>query len=37
MDQYNEKLVPPEVVAEAEAAKQKIIRGEIVVPDAMSK
>ncbi|MBC7909377.1 MAG: BMP family ABC transporter substrate-binding protein [Pyrinomonadaceae bacterium] len=35
MDQYNEKLVPPEVITEVEAAKQKIINGEIKVKDAM--
>ncbi len=37
MDQYNEKLVPPEVLAEVEAAKQRIIRGEIKVTDAMAQ
>ena len=36
MDQYNEKLVPPQVIAEVEAAKQKIIKGEIKVTDAMA-
>ncbi len=29
MDQYNEKLIAPEVLKEVEAAKQKIIKGEI--------
>jgi basic membrane protein A len=36
MDQYNAKLIPPEVIAEVEAAKQKIIHGEIKVTDAMA-
>lgn len=35
MDQYNEKLVPPDVIQEVEAAKQKIVAGEIKVTDAM--
>ncbi len=37
MDQYNAKLVPPQVIAEVEAAKAKIIRGEIKVTDAMQQ
>jgi basic membrane protein A len=37
LDQYNEKLIPKSVIAEVEAAKQKIIRGEIKVTDAMAK
>jgi len=37
MDQYNEKLIDPEVLKEVEAAKQKIIKGEIQVTDAMAK
>jgi basic membrane protein A and related proteins len=37
MDQYNEKLVPPKVIAEVEAAKQEIIRGKIKVTDAMAQ
>lgn len=37
MDQYNEALVPKEVIAEVEAAKQRIIRGEIKVTDAMAQ
>jgi basic membrane protein A len=37
MDQYNEKLVPPEVITEVEAARQKIINGQIQVTDAMAK
>jgi basic membrane protein A len=37
VDQYNEKLIPPQVIQEVEAAKQKIIRGEIQVTDAMLK
>jgi basic membrane protein A len=36
-DQYNQDLIPPEVKAEAEAAKQKIISGQIQVTDAMEK
>jgi basic membrane protein A len=37
MDQYNEKLIPKAVLAEVEAAKAKIIRGEIKVTDAMAQ
>lgn len=37
MDQYNQKLIPPEAVQEVEAAKQKIINGQIKVTDAMAK
>ena len=37
MDQYNEKLVSPAVLAEVEAAKARIIRGEIKVTDAMAQ
>ncbi|HXT22394.1 MAG TPA: BMP family ABC transporter substrate-binding protein [Thermoanaerobaculia bacterium] len=37
MDQYNEKLVPKDVLAEVEAAKARIIRGEIKVTDAMAQ
>ncbi|HEV8579758.1 MAG TPA: BMP family ABC transporter substrate-binding protein [Thermoanaerobaculia bacterium] len=37
MDQYNAKLIPPEVIREVEAAKARIIRGEIKVTDAMAK
>ena len=37
MDQHNEKLIDPEVLKEVEAAKQKIIKGEIEVTDAMAK
>ncbi|HEX9944159.1 MAG TPA: BMP family ABC transporter substrate-binding protein [Thermoanaerobaculia bacterium] len=37
MDRYNEKLVPPDVIREVEAAKTKIIKGEIKVTDAMAK
>lgn len=37
MDQYNEKLVPKDVIAEVEAAKAKIIAGEITVTDAMAQ
>jgi basic membrane protein A len=37
MDQYNAKLVPPAVIAEVEAAKRKIIHGQIKVTDAMAQ
>ncbi|HEV8629897.1 MAG TPA: BMP family ABC transporter substrate-binding protein [Thermoanaerobaculia bacterium] len=37
MDQYNAKLIPPAVLVEVEAAKAKIIRGEIKVTDAMAQ
>lgn len=37
MDQYNQNLVSPDTVKEVEAAKQKIINGEIKVTDAMAK
>lgn len=37
LDQYNKSLIPAEVLAEAEAAKKKIIAGEIKVTDAMAK
>lgn len=37
MDQYNEKLVPKDVIAEVEAAKARIIQGEIKVTDAMAQ
>jgi len=37
LDQYNEKLIPKAVLREVEAAKQKIIRGQIKVTDAMAK
>jgi len=37
MDQYNEKLIPPDVLRQVEEAKAKIIRGEIKVTDAMAK
>ena len=37
MDSYNEKLIPKSVIAEVEAAKQKIIRGQIKVTDAMAQ
>ena len=36
MDQHNEKLVSPEVRAEVDAARQKIIDGKIQVTDAMA-
>ncbi|HJU53510.1 MAG TPA: BMP family ABC transporter substrate-binding protein [Pyrinomonadaceae bacterium] len=37
LDQYNEKLIPPEALQKVEEAKQKIINGEIKVTDAMAK
>jgi basic membrane protein A len=37
MDKFNESLVPPEVLLEVEAAKQKIMNGQIQVTDAMAK
>jgi len=37
VDQYNEKLIPPDVIAKVEEAKQKIISGQIQVTDAMAK
>jgi len=36
LDQYNEKLVTPEMKAKVEAAKADIISGKIVVHDYMS-
>jgi basic membrane protein A len=35
MDEFNQKLITPEAIAEAETAKKKIIAGEIKVRDAM--
>ncbi|HVF48868.1 MAG TPA: BMP family ABC transporter substrate-binding protein [Pyrinomonadaceae bacterium] len=37
MDKYNEQLVQPDWLQEVEAAKQKIISGQIQVTDAMAK
>ena len=37
VDEYNRALIPAEVIREVEAAKQKIIGGEIQVTDAMAK
>jgi basic membrane protein A len=37
LDQYNQPLLDPSVLQEVEAARQKIIRGEIQVTDAMTK
>ncbi|HYY56176.1 MAG TPA: BMP family ABC transporter substrate-binding protein [Pyrinomonadaceae bacterium] len=37
MDQYNRDLIPPDVLQEVEAARQKIIDGQIEVTDAMAK
>jgi basic membrane protein A and related proteins len=37
MDQNNQELITPEAIKQAEEAKQKIIRGEIKVTDAMLK
>lgn len=37
LDQYNEKLISPDVLKEVDEAKQKIISGQIQVTDAMAK
>ncbi|HEV2914596.1 MAG TPA: BMP family ABC transporter substrate-binding protein [Pyrinomonadaceae bacterium] len=37
MDQYNRDLLPADVLQEVEAARQKIISGQIEVTDAMAK
>ncbi|MDQ3253996.1 MAG: BMP family ABC transporter substrate-binding protein [Acidobacteriota bacterium] len=37
LDKYNAALIPPAVLSEVEAAKQKIINGQIEVTDAMTK
>jgi basic membrane protein A len=37
LDQYNQSLIDPSVLQEVEAARQKIIKGEIQVTDAMAK
>jgi basic membrane protein A len=37
MDQFNQSLIRPDVIQQAEEAKQRIIRGEIKVTDAMLK
>ena len=37
IDQYNKDLITPEMIQEAEAAKKKIIAGQIKVTDAMLK
>src|SRR6266545_4477203 len=37
MDQYNAKLISPDVLREVEAAKAKIIAGQIKVTDAMAQ
>jgi basic membrane protein A and related proteins len=37
VDQYNEKLLTPEIKEKVEAAKQEIINGKIQVTDAMAK
>jgi basic membrane protein A len=37
MDEYNKDLISPEVIQEAEAARQKIINGQIKVTNAMEK
>jgi basic membrane protein A and related proteins len=36
MDSFNQQLIRPDVLQQAEQAKQKIIDGEIKVTDAMS-
>src|SRR5579885_3187609 len=37
MDENNKPLIPPDVIQQAEEAKQKIINGQIKVTDAMAK
>jgi basic membrane protein A len=37
MDQFNAKLISPDVVRQVDAAREKIIRGEIKVTNAMEK
>jgi basic membrane protein A and related proteins len=37
LDQYNKDLLTPEMIDAAEAAKKKIIAGQIKVPDAMAQ
>jgi basic membrane protein A len=37
MDKYNAKLISPDVIRQVEAARARIIRGEIKVTDAMAK
>ena len=37
LDDFNRALIPQEVIQEAEAAKQRIIKGEVKVTDAMEK
>ncbi|HEY0460577.1 MAG TPA: BMP family ABC transporter substrate-binding protein [Pyrinomonadaceae bacterium] len=37
MDQYNEKLIPKDVLQKVDEAKAKIVNGEIKVTDAMAK
>jgi basic membrane lipoprotein Med (substrate-binding protein (PBP1-ABC) superfamily) len=37
MDKYNQGLIPEEAIKQTEEARQKIIKGEIKVTDAMMK
>jgi basic membrane protein A len=37
LDEYNQPLIDPSILQEVEAARQKIIKGEIQVTDAMAK
>ncbi|MEO6195314.1 MAG: BMP family ABC transporter substrate-binding protein [Thermoanaerobaculia bacterium] len=37
VDQYNQKLIPPDVIRQVEAARARIIKGEIKVTDAMAQ
>jgi basic membrane protein A and related proteins len=37
MDEHNKSLIPDEIIKNVEAAKQKIVAGEIKVTDAMAK
>jgi hypothetical protein len=36
MDQYNKPLIPQQTIDDVEAAKKKIVDGEIKVTDAMA-
>jgi basic membrane lipoprotein Med (substrate-binding protein (PBP1-ABC) superfamily) len=36
MDNFNKELIPPEAIEQVEAAKKKIIAGEIKVTDAIN-
>jgi basic membrane protein A and related proteins len=36
MDEFNKELITPDIIQQVEAAKQKIIKGEIIVTDAIN-